>query len=91
MARGDWLKRRSTSDLLVLMIAATICCSVVVATAVIGILSFAQPEKNHSAASVALADALQLLTGLLAGFIAGRTTERSVNKDSHEHPEQDHE
>lgn len=70
---GQWLGRRSTTDLLILMIAATICFSVISAGATIGIIEIWNPEKDTTKAVGAVSDVINTLIGLLAGFLAGRT------------------
>jgi uncharacterized membrane protein YccC len=93
--RGDWLKDRSTSDLLVLVIAATICASVLMSGAVVAFLAITQPEHDHPAAVALVSDTLQMLVSLLAGFIAGRTEAatrpRKPEEGRPEREEKDHE
>jgi hypothetical protein len=64
---------RTTGDLLVLMIAGTVCVVVVgLATALI-IVAFTRPEQDTAGAASAVGDVVNTLIGLLAGFLAGRT------------------
>jgi hypothetical protein len=69
---------RSTSDMLVLMIAGTICLSVLGSTVFIIITSFINPEDEHAAAVAVISDTIQMLVSLLAGFIAGRTESQTI-------------
>ena len=71
---GD--RRRSTSDLLVLLIAATVCGSVFLSVLVTAVLAFTQPDEDHPGAVTLVADSLQMLMSLLAGFLAGRSNSR---------------
>jgi hypothetical protein len=80
MRRFEWLRNRSTSDLLVLMIAGTICFSVLSFGAIVAYLAIAQPEESHSSAVLLVTDTLQMLVSLLAGFIAGRTEAAAVRQ-----------
>lgn len=70
--RFGWIKERSTADLLVLLISSTICISTFLYGAVVSVLVFVQPQKDHSEAVTLLSNTFQMLIGLLAGFIAGR-------------------
>lgn len=65
--------RRSTTDLLLLTIAATICLAVLVALVGILVIEFHNPAENLSATLGNLNDVVNTLIGLLAGFLAGRT------------------
>jgi hypothetical protein len=67
------LRDRSTGDLLVLLIAGTICFSVFVGVVSLTITSILAPEVEHPAATAVVADTIQMLVALLAGFLAGRT------------------
>ena len=65
------LRDRPTTDLLLLMIAGTVCFAVLSATITVLILSFVQPENRGGFAAVA--DVINTLISLLAGFLAGRS------------------
>ena len=62
---------RSTADTMVLMIAGTICISVLTIVLIAAIMSFVHPENKGGYAAVA--DIVNTLISLLAGFLAGRT------------------
>jgi hypothetical protein len=64
---------RSTTDLLILMIAGTICLSVIAAGAAVSIVEIHDPTADTSHAANFLGDVINTLIGLLAGFLAGRT------------------
>lgn len=59
-------------ELLILMIAGTVCASVVLAGAGITIVRLVSPDLDVSRAIAALVGTINTLLGLLAGFIAGR-------------------
>lgn len=67
------LRDRPTSDLLILMIAGTICSSVLGAAFVVAILAFVHPEQDAGKALALISDTLNTLIGLLAGYVAGRS------------------
>ena len=73
MARRPWFADRTTGDLLVILIAVTVCTAVLSFTVLIGILTLTQPDRDTSAAGAAVTDVVNTLIGLLAGFLAGRT------------------
>lgn len=64
---------RQTGDMLVLLIAATVCWVVFAGGATIAIIAIVNPDQDTSSASNVLADVTNTLIGLLAGFLAGRT------------------
>lgn len=68
-----WLGSRTTGDLLILMIAGTVCFAVLATGALLGILALTQPERDTTPAVSVIADVINTLIGLLAGFMAGRT------------------
>ena len=70
---GGRLRERSTSDLLVLLIAGTICGVVGLAMLAIFILEVIHPEESTADFAAGIADVITTLIGLLAGFLAGRT------------------
>lgn len=70
---------RPTTDILLLMIAGTVCASVLISMATVVIQSFVNPENKGGFAAVA--DIINTLISLLAGFLAGRTESiRSKNE-----------
>ena len=72
---------RSTSDMLVLLIAGTICASVFASTIFLIISSLLSPDDEHNAAVAVISDTIQMLVSLLAGFIAGRTESQVVRRE----------
>lgn len=67
------LRDRSTADLLVLMIAGTICGGLIATGAVTAVFIFVNPTADVSGPARLIADVVNTLIGLLAGFMAGRT------------------
>lgn len=67
------LTDRPTGDLLVLLLAGTICFSVVASGATLGILRIVRPEQDIGSGVNILSDTINTLIGLMAGFLAGRT------------------
>jgi hypothetical protein len=55
---------RTTSDLLVLMIAGTICIAVLTSTVFLVVTSLVSPEDQHAAASAVVSDTIQMLVWL---------------------------
>jgi hypothetical protein len=75
------LADRSTTDLLILMIAGTICFAVLSAGAAVAVVEIRDPDADTSTAANAISDILNTLIGLLAGFLAGRTQSLRREKD----------
>lgn len=71
--RRPRFRDRSTTDLLVIMIAATICGTVVVGSGTAIATELFRPEQDTSQVLRAISDIVNTLIGLLAGFLAGRT------------------
>jgi len=71
---------RSTGDVLVILIALTICFSVIATGGVTVVYLFLNPGQNVDGPARLIADVLNTLIGLLAGFLAGSTTVNSVKK-----------
>ncbi len=80
------LRDRPTTDLLVLMVAGTICASVLFGGLTAGFLLIFRPESDTGKVVVLISDVLNTLIGLLAGFLAGRSdaayTSMKRNKES---------
>jgi hypothetical protein len=67
------LTDRPTGDLLILMIAGTICFAVVASGAALFVTHLLRPDEDVSQAASLVSDTLNTLIGLLAGYVAGRT------------------
>jgi hypothetical protein len=74
------VRDRTTGDLLVLMIAGTVCGVVLLVSLSLIVEAWVHPEADTSGASAAIGDVINTLVGLLAGFLAGRT-ETLVRKE----------
>lgn len=75
-------KNRSTGELLILIVAFTVCGYVFISVAVVVILSFTNPgTPGATNAARNIADIINTLIGLLAGFLAGRTDSITMKKD----------
>ena len=82
---------RPTGDLLVLMIAGTVCFAVLATGAVIFLAEVFKPNVDTSAPARQVADVINTLIGLLAGFLAGRTdavkARNELDEVAKRHPE----
>lgn len=67
------LKNRSTGELLIIMIAGTVCLVVLASTVAVMIAEFVNPDQDTSGAASQVGDIINTLIGLLAGFLAART------------------
>ena len=67
------IRRRTTGDLLILLIAGTVCFSVIASGAGLFIVTVVHPDRDTSNGFHAISDVINTLIGLLAGFLAGRT------------------
>jgi hypothetical protein len=63
---------RPTGDILVLLIAGTVCFGVLASGAVIATVSILHPETDVSSWIARVSAILNTMVGLLAGFLAGR-------------------
>jgi hypothetical protein len=82
------LRDRTTADLLVLMLAGTICLTVLGASTAVIVAGFVNPDDEHAGAVAVVADTLQMLISLLAGFLAGRTDAERVRREAPEKKDQ---
>lgn len=75
------LTERSTSDLLILLVASTICFTVCAAGVGIFVLALAYPERDLAGVVSALAYILNTLLGLLAGYFIGVGRRHKIEKE----------
>lgn len=68
-----WLRWRTTGEVLVIIIAGTVCFSVLAAGATIAIIEIVHPSSNTDLVVTKLGGVINTLIGLMAGFLAGRT------------------
>ena len=66
------LRDRDTGDLMVLIIASTICGIVIFSSVGSFIFKLFYPDEDINKTFVLIADILNTLIGLLAGYLAGR-------------------
>jgi hypothetical protein len=71
--RRPWFADRTTGDLLILVIASTVCFSVLASGTALFIVTLVTPERDTTAGFHAVSDVVNTLIGLLAGVLAGRT------------------
>ena len=68
------MKDRPTGEILVLMIAGTICGAVVLGTITILVLALLRPDYDYNGGARTIADLLTTMVGLLAGYLAGKSS-----------------
>jgi len=79
---------RSTAEILVLVIAATICGVVIATTITTFVFAFIHPGESIEGPSRLIADVMNTLIGLLAGFLAGTTTATVIRKKPPPEPDE---
>ena len=70
-------KDRTTGEILVLMIAGTICGAVAIGMISIILLAIFRPGYDYNGGARTIADLLTTMVGLLAGYLAGKTVNMS--------------
>jgi hypothetical protein len=75
-------ERRPVGELLVLIITGTVCAILLVVTVGIVVLEAIDPDADTSGAGRAISGVLSTLTGVAAGFLAGRTDRRRNGPDN---------
>lgn len=64
---------RSTGEILILMIAGTVCFSILSSGFIIAVVTLIHPQTDVTGWISRVSGAINTLIGLLAGFLAGRT------------------
>lgn len=67
------LRDRSTGDLLVLMVTATVCLAIIASGVTIVIVELNHPDTDTEAGLRSITGIINTLIGLIAGFLAGKT------------------
>lgn len=65
-------EQRPTLELLLLMVAGTICGILLASAVAVAVIEIRDPGADTSAAAASIRDVLGTVLGLLAGFLAGR-------------------
>jgi hypothetical protein len=77
----DERPRRTTGEILVLGIAATVCVLVLMVTGAVIVIEILEPSVDTSGPASAISGVISTLVGLVAGFLAGRTDTRRNGRD----------
>lgn len=75
---------RSTADTLILMIAGTICVAILIATIGVFVIRVYEPKVDLSGLVGNLNDVINTLIGIMAGFLAGKQSNRRKKDDDDE-------
>jgi len=67
------LRERSTGEIMVLSITATVCFGIIASGALVGVLVLVRPDVDVTPWITRITGLLNTMIGLLAGFLAGRT------------------
>lgn len=78
---GRGLGSRSTADLLILLVAATVCVAVLAAGGALAVVAIVQPGRDLSDVGGTLSHIVSVLVGLVAGFLAGRSRREPRDPD----------
>jgi hypothetical protein len=65
--------RRPVGDVLILILAITVCSVIVVSVGTIAVIEILDPKTDTSSGGQIVANVINTLIGLIAGFLAGRT------------------
>ena len=71
---------RTVGELLIMMIAGTVCFAVLAAGAGVAVAELIRPAADTSGIVGNLTDILNTLIGVVAGFLAGRTDTQQQNQ-----------
>jgi hypothetical protein len=82
-----WIKDRSTADLLVVMLATTVCVAIIVGEVGIIVIEAVSPETDTSVAGGTIGDIINTLVGMIAGYLAGRTEVARIRRKREEDDE----
>jgi hypothetical protein len=64
---------RTTGDLLILLLAGLVVATVLISTVGVVVVEIAHPEADTHTAGAVIANIVNTLVGLVAGYLAGRT------------------
>jgi hypothetical protein len=77
--------QRSTGDLLILMIAGTICLMLLGTVTAVIIIQAVNPDADVLRAVTNLTNVVNTMVGMLAGYLAGKTQRRQEKDDDGGH------
>jgi len=80
------LRDRSTGDLLVLMVTATVCISIMASGVTIVIVEIVKPQSDTTDGLQSITGIINTLIGLIAGFLAGKTGSTLADKKEDDPP-----
>lgn len=73
-------KKRSTGDLLILIVAATVCSAVLIIGIGLIVIHLVHPEEDLSAGFIFMANTLNMLLGICAGYLSARSTQQGEDE-----------
>lgn len=73
---------RSTGEIIVLVIAVSVCFVVVFGVIAIAIVEVIDSETDTIGAAAVISDVVNTLIGVMAGFLAGRTEGAATTQDT---------
>jgi hypothetical protein len=85
------LRDRTTGDLLVMLIASTVCFLVVGTGVTIMVVEILNPQVDTEGAVGQVSDVVNTLIGLLAGFLAGRSDVAKIEQETRRRIEREQE
>jgi hypothetical protein len=76
-----WMRDRSTADLLVMMLAGTVCVAIIVGEVGIVVVQLTNSDADTSHAGGTIGQIINTLVGMVAGYLAGRTEVARIRRN----------
>lgn len=80
------MRDRSTADLLVLMLAVTVCVAIIVGEVGIVVVQLVDKDADTSSAGGTIGQIINTLVGMVAGYLAGRTEVARIRRKQDDEP-----